>query len=177
MIRRPPRSTLFPYTTLFRSIRQRVADHVEHLGRNLQRLHEDTGRLRLIPTVALWIFLERAVRDAAQTLGKRVRFDPGSRTPRLDTPVFAGLQEALLHLVRNAVAHGIEPEASRLAAGKPSEGCIRVRIEHGTGRLHVVREDDGRGIDAGAVGRVAEAKGLLAAAAPPAGAMFARHHA
>src|SRR5258708_27545693 len=71
MIRRPPRSTLFPYTTLFRSIRQRVADHVEHLGRNLQRLHEDTGRLRLIPTVALWIFLERAVRDAAQTLGDR----------------------------------------------------------------------------------------------------------
>jgi len=144
-------------------VRQRVADHVEHLGRDLQRLHEDTGRLRLIPTEALWTFLERAVRDAAQNLGKRVRFDPGSRTPRLDTPVFAGLQEALLHLVRNAIAHGIESESARLAAGKPAEGCIRVRIVHGTGRLHVVCEDDGRGIDTQAVGRAAETKGWLAA--------------
>lgn len=150
-------------------VRQRVADHVEHLGRDLQRLHEDTGRLRLIPTAALWAFLEHAVRDAAQNLGKRVRFDPGSRTPRLDTPVFAGLQEALLHLVRNAVAHGIESETARLVAGKPAEGCIRVRIGHGTGRLHVVCEDDGRGIDAEAVGRAAEAKGWLAAG--PAGSL------
>lgn len=150
-------------------VRQRVADHLEHLGRDLQRLHEDTGRLRLIPTEALWAFLERAVRDAAQNLGKRVRFDPGGRTPRLDTPVFAGLQEVLLHLVRNAVAHGIEPEKARLAAGKPAEGCIRVRIAHGTGRLRVVCEDDGRGIDTQAVGRAAEGKGWLAAG--PAGSL------
>src|SRR5258708_37956829 len=113
MIRRPPRSTLFPYTTLFRSIRQRVADHVEHLGRNLQRLHEDTGRLRLIPTVALWIFLERAVRDAAQTLGKRVRFDPGSRTPRLATPVVAGQPEAYLPLRRQPLPLGLASADAR----------------------------------------------------------------
>lgn len=144
-------------------VRQRVAGHVERLGRDLQRLHEDTGRLRLIPTEALWTFLERAARDAAQTLGKRARLDTGSRTPRLDTPVFAGLQEALLHLVRNAVAHGIESEAKRLAAGKPPEGCIRVRIEHGIGRLHVVCEDDGHGIDTEAVRRAAVAKGWLGA--------------
>lgn len=134
-------------------VRQRVAGRAERLARDLQRLHEDTGRLRLIPTEALWSFLEHAVQDAAQTLGKRVRFEPDSRTPRLDTPVFAGLQEALLHLVRNAVAHGIEPEASRRAIGKPPQGSIRVRIEHGIGRLRVVCEDDGRGIDTDAVAR------------------------
>lgn len=140
-------------------VRQRVAGRADRLGRDLQRLHEDTGRLRLIPTEALWSFLEHAVRDAAQALGRRVRLDPGSRTPRLDTPVFAGLQEALLHLVRNAVAHGIESEAERRSAGKPPEGCIRVRIERGIGRLRVVCEDDGRGIDAEAVIRAAAAKG------------------
>ncbi len=142
-------------------VRQRVASRVERLGRDLQRLHEDTGRLRLIPTEALWTFLERAARDGAQALGKRVRLEAGSRTPRLDTPVFAGLQEALLHLVRNAVAHGIEPAPARLAAGKPAEGCIRVRIEHGIGRLSVVCEDDGGGIDTDAVRRAAVAKGWI----------------
>lgn len=145
-------------------VRQRVAGRAERLGRDLQRLHEDTGRLRLIPTEALWSFLEHAVRDAAQALGKRVRFDPGSRSPRLDTPVFAGLQEALLHLARNAVAHGIEFESERRSAGKPPEGCLRVRIGHGIGRLRVVCEDDGRGIDTEAVRRAAVAKGWLASA-------------
>lgn len=146
-------------------VRQRVAGRAERLGRGLHRLHEDTGRLRLIPTEALWTFLEHAVRDAAQALGKRVRLDPGSRSPRLDTPVFASLQEALLHLVRNAVAHGIESESERHSAGKSPEGCIRVRIEHGIGRLRVVCEDDGRGIDVEAVGRAAVAKGWHVAGA------------
>jgi two-component system chemotaxis sensor kinase CheA len=143
------------------AVRQRVASRVERLNRGLQRLHEDTGRLRLIPTEALLMFLERTVRDAAQALGKRVRLHTDNRTPRLDTPVFAGLQEALLHLVRNAIAHGIEAEAARQAAGKPLEGCVRVRITRGIGRLHVVCEDDGRGIDIEAVRRAAKAKGWL----------------
>jgi two-component system, chemotaxis family, sensor kinase CheA len=142
-------------------VRQRVAGRAERLGRDLQRLHEDTGRLRLIPTEALWSFLEHTVRDAAQILGRRVRLEVDSRTQRLDTPVFAGLQEALLHLVRNAVAHGIDSEPERAAAGKPAVGRIRVQIEHGIGRLRVVCEDDGRGIDTEAVARAARAKGWL----------------
>jgi two-component system chemotaxis sensor kinase CheA len=148
--------------TMVDGIRQRVAGRVERLDRDLQRLHEDTGRLRLIPTEALWTFLEHAVRDAAQTLGRRVRLETDSRTPRLDAPVIAGLQEALLHLVRNAVAHGIESETARRVAGKPPEGCIRVRIAHSRGRLRVVCEDDGGGIDVEAVHRAAVTKGWLA---------------
>ena len=148
-------------------LRQRVAGRVERLGRDLQRLHEDTGRLRLIPTEVLWTFLERAVRDAAQMLGKSVRLEPAGRTPRLDAAVFAGLQEALLHLVRNAVAHGVETAGERRAAGKPPEGRVRVRIEHGRGRLLVTCEDDGRGIDTEAVRCAAIAKGWLAPTSVP----------
>jgi two-component system chemotaxis sensor kinase CheA len=147
--------------TNLEAVRQRVASRVDRLNRGLQRLHEDTGRLRLIPTEALLTFLERTVRDAAQALGKRVQLHVDNRTPRLDTPVFAGLQEALLHIVRNAIAHGIETPAARQAAGKPSEGCVRVRITRGIGRLHVACEDDGRGIDIDAVRRAATAKGWL----------------
>lgn len=144
--------------------RQRASARVERLDRDLRRLHEDTGRLRLIPTKALQAFLERTVLDAAQALGKRVQIDVATRAPRLDSSVFAGLQEALLHLVRNAVAHGIETGAARLAAGKPVEGCIRVNLTHNAGRLRVVCEDDGGGIDTEAVRRAAVARGWIEAA-------------
>ncbi len=144
-------------------VRRRLGDRVERIGRNLQRLHEDISRLRLIPTDVLWAFLDRVTRDAAQVLGKRARLETVSRTPRLDAPVFAGVQEALLHLVRNAIAHGLEPEAGRSAAGKPLEGLVRIRIEHGCARLRIVCEDDGGGIDTEAVRRAAIAKGWLAA--------------
>jgi two-component system chemotaxis sensor kinase CheA len=143
--------------------RQRASARLERLDRDLRRLHEETGRLRLIPTKALQAFLERTALDAAQALGKRVRVDLATRAPRLDSSVFAGLQEALLHLVRNAVAHGIEADAARLAAGKPAEGCIRVRLTPGAGRLRVGCEDDGAGIDTEAVRRVAVARGWIGA--------------
>ncbi|MBS0631939.1 MAG: response regulator [Verrucomicrobia bacterium] len=152
--------------TGFESARQRALSRVERLTRNLRNLHEETGRLRLIPTEALWHFLDRAVRDAAQTLGKRARLETSGRTLRIDTPVFAALQEALLHLVRNAVAHGIEPEAARRAAGKPPEGFIRVHLSHGISRLTVRCEDDGAGINVPEVHRAAAAKGWAAAGAP-----------
>jgi two-component system, chemotaxis family, sensor kinase CheA len=142
-------------------VRQRVASRAERLSRDLQRLHDDTSRLRMIPTQALWTFLEQAVRDAAQSQGKRVRLETAGHIPRLDTPVFAGLQEALLHLVRNSVTHGIEPENVRHAAGKSAEGLILMRIEHRIGRLRVVCEDDGRGIDVEAVARAAGARGRI----------------
>lgn len=140
-------------------VRRRAGSRVERIGRDLERLHEQTGGLRLLPTDALWTFLDRAVRDAAQTLGRSARLETHCRVPRIDAPVFAGLQEALLHLARNAVAHGIEPEAARRAAGKPAEGLIEIRVEPGIGRLRVTCRDDGAGINLDAVRRAAAAKG------------------
>ncbi|HYC69682.1 MAG TPA: response regulator [Opitutaceae bacterium] len=141
--------------------RQRVAGRAERLRRDLRRLHEDAACLRLIPTTALAGFLEQAVRDAGQALGKLARLEFVSRTSRLDSAVFVGLQQALLHLVRNAVAHGIEPAAARRAAGKAPDGRVRVRVERTARRLRVTCEDDGRGIDTEALTRVARAKGWL----------------
>jgi two-component system chemotaxis sensor kinase CheA len=145
-------------------VRQRVFGRLDRFDRELQRLHEDTGRLRLVPTEALRTFVDRTIRDAAQAGGRRVRFEFQSRTPRLDTAVFGGLQEALLHVVRNAIAHGIEPEADRLAAGKPPEGCLNLELAAARGRLRVICRDDGRGIDVNAVREAARAKGWPEAA-------------
>ncbi|MBI2518519.1 MAG: response regulator [Opitutae bacterium] len=149
-------------------LRHRVGNRVDRIDRDLQRLHDETSRLRLIATEVLWAFLERTARDAAQSVGKRVRIETHSDAPRIDTAVFASVQEALLHLVRNAIVHGLEPETARIAAGKPREGVVRLRIEQEYSRLHVICEDDGRGIDVEAVRRAAVARGwLLAAAATP----------
>lgn len=145
-------------------LRQRVTGRLDRFGRDLQRLHEDTERLRLVPTEALRTFLDHTVRDAAQTSGRRAKFELRSQTPRLDTAVFVGLQEALLHLVRNAIAHGIEPEAERVAAGKSAEGRVSVEISAARGRVRVICRDDGRGIDVDAVREAARAKGWPEAA-------------
>lgn len=148
-------------------LQARLGNRAERLERDLQRVQEDIGRLRLLPTDALWTFLERVAHDAAQALGRNVRFEPAGRVARIDATVFTLLREALQHLVRNAVAHGLEPEAERLASGKPPVGKVCVRLAHNRGRLRVECEDDGRGIDIDAVGRAAIAKGWLEAAAWP----------
>ncbi|MBI2510967.1 MAG: response regulator [Opitutae bacterium] len=146
-------------------LRRRMGRRVERIDRDLQRLHADTSRLRLIPVDVLWAYLERAARDAAQAVGKAVRLETWSATPRIDAPVFSIVQEALQHLVRNAVVHGVEPAAARTAAGKRAEGLVRLRIEHESGRLRIVCADDGGGVDVDAVRRAAAAKGKLPAGA------------
>src|SRR5439155_2825088 len=73
------------------------------------------------------------------------------------------LRDALLHVVRNSVAHGIESEAERLAAGKPAVGRVQVDVERRGNRVAFVCRDDGRGIDVEAVRRAAVQHGLLSA--------------
>jgi two-component system chemotaxis sensor kinase CheA len=114
----------------------------------------------------LFTALERSARDVAQTLGKRVLFEGRGGDVRLDAPVLDAVQGALLQLVRNAVAHGIETPAGRLAAGKSAEGRIAVEVLR-RGRQVVFRcRDDGAGIDLEAVRRSAQRKGLIDASAP-----------
>lgn len=146
-------------------LHRRMSRRVERIDRDLRRLHADTSRLRLIPVDVLWAYLERAARDAAQAVGKAVRLETCSTTSRIDAPVFSVVQEALQHLVRNAVVHGIESAAARAAADKRAEGAVRLRIEHESGRLRIVCADDGGGIDVDAVRRTAFAKGKLPAGA------------
>jgi two-component system chemotaxis sensor kinase CheA len=143
--------------------RQRTAARLDRIERDLRSLHEEANRLRLLHTGALWEFLQSTANDAARVLGKDVRLEIHCRTPRLDAVVFAGLHEALLHLVRNAVAHGIEEPAVRERRGKPAKGTIRIEAEFRDGRLRVRCADDGGGLDVGAIHGAAAARGWVAA--------------
>ena len=124
----------------------------------------DVGhRLRLIPAHTVFPSLERSVRDAAQTLGKRVVFEASGGEVRLDASVLASLRDALMHVVRNAVAHGVETEAERVAVGKSPAGQVRLEVEQRGSLVAFVCSDDGRGIDVEGVRRAAVARGLVPA--------------
>jgi len=129
----------------------------------LLRVRDAVSHLRLVPAASVSGALQRAVRDAAQSLGRRVEFELGGGEVRLDPHVLAALRDALLHVVRNSVAHGIEPETERRAAGKPAAGRVQVDVERRGDRVAFACRDDGRGIDVEAVRRAAVQRGLLLA--------------
>lgn len=116
--------------------------------------------LRVVPMATLSPLLERAALDAAAGLGRRVEFVMEGDLPELDRRVLDGLREPLLHLVRNAVDHGIEGPEARAAAGKAPVGRVRIAASVAGRDVRVVVEDDGRGIDPDAVLAAARARGM-----------------
>jgi two-component system chemotaxis sensor kinase CheA len=143
------------------ALNRRITDTIEQVERELDEVRGRAERLRLVSASSIFTGLHRAVRDAADAQGKRVHFEGRGGDLRLDPQVLTLANNALLHVVRNAVAHGIEADADRLAVGKPVEGRVIVEVER-RGRYVAFRcTDDGRGFDLGAVRRTAEARGLL----------------
>lgn len=149
-------------------LRGLVAEGARGLSRGLDRVEGELSqvraageRLRLLPAGTLFNPLERAVRDAAQALGKRAAFKGDGGEIRLDGHVLGALQAALVQVVRNAVAHGLEAPSDRVAAGKPAEGTVAIEVARRGDRIAFVCRDDGRGVDLDAVRRALQRKGLL----------------
>ncbi|HWM87739.1 MAG TPA: response regulator [Kofleriaceae bacterium] len=135
----------------------------EQIDRQLREVRQGAERMRLVAAAVILTPLERAARDVARAQGKQVRFEAVGGELRLDGHVLGAVQAALLQAVRNAVAHGIETEAERRAAGKPIEGLVRLEVARRGGRIAFVCRDDGRGVDFEAVRRVAQGKGIAPA--------------
>jgi two-component system, chemotaxis family, sensor kinase CheA len=143
---------------------RRLAVDLERVDGALGEIRDVAHRLRLIPAQTVFASLARSVRDAAQTLGKRVAFEASGGEVRLDANMLASLRDALMHVVRNAVAHGLETEAERVALGKPPTGQVRLEVLRRGSRVAFMCTDDGRGIAVEAVRKVAVARGLVPAA-------------
>ena len=130
------------------------------LHRASAEMTDEVHRLRLRPFAEAVEALPRAVRDVAAASGKRVRLELEGTDVEADRAVLDALREALLHLVRNAVDHGIEAPAERERAGKPAEGTVRVAAEVRGGAVRVTVADDGSGLDREAVSEQLAARGL-----------------
>jgi two-component system chemotaxis sensor kinase CheA len=131
------------------------------LRRRSEELHRSAVRVRMTPADTVFGAFGAMVRDLARDESKEVDFRAEGLEAQADRLVLQGLKDPVMHLLRNAVSHGIEPAAERASAGKPSAGRIRLRVESRAGRLRVSVEDDGRGIDRDAVRREALKRGLL----------------
>ncbi len=126
----------------------------------LAQLSDLTMRMRLVPLGPILASHRRTARDAAQTLGKEVMLHIAGEEVEIDLALVDRVSEALLHLVRNAVAHGIEDPATRRSQGKPPVGRVSLSAAPAAGQVVIDVEDDGGGLDLAAIRRRAEDLGM-----------------
>src|SRR3989442_8907664 len=133
----------------------------------VQRLSGDLRgqitRARMVPVGRLFAPFVRMVREAAREAGKSVALEIRGETVEMDTTIVELMADPLIHLVRNAIAHGIEPEEVRRREGKTPQGTIHLGAAHKGGSIYIEVADDGRGIDVEAVGEAARRGGFVTA--------------
>jgi two-component system chemotaxis sensor kinase CheA len=134
---------------------------MQDLTRTSQALQAMVMQVRMIPVEAVFLRFPRLVRDLQTTLGKDVELRLVGRGTELDRTVVDAIGDPLVHLVRNALDHGLETPAERLAAGKPATGVLEISARHAGGNVVIAVTDDGRGIEPARVARKAAERGLI----------------
>ncbi len=135
---------------------------LENLGRTIDALRDEVVAMRMIPFASLVPRLQRMVRDLARRLDKPVELAVQGTEVSLDRSILEEMMDPLEHILRNSIDHGIEDAAGRRTASKPAVGRIEIVLAPRDGRVHLSVEDDGRGIDPGALRRVAVDRRFLA---------------
>lgn len=144
--------------------RQEQLQHADlRLQGALSRLQEEALALRVVPVALVFNRLPRVVHDLSHSLGRHVRLDISGEEVRIDKGMVDVLAEPLLHLVRNAIDHGIEPPETRRAAGKAEEALLRVAARQHGNSLLIEVGDDGRGLAYERIRARAVANGLVSA--------------
>jgi two-component system, chemotaxis family, sensor kinase CheA len=131
--------------------------------RQLRELREAVMRVRLVPIGEAFERMRFAIREIAREQGRQVSVQLEGGATEMDKLLVERMHEPLLHLVRNAVSHGIETPARRAAAGKPAEGRVTLRAASVGERIVIEVADDGAGIDAALVIEKGRAQGLVPA--------------
>ena len=144
-----------------------VRDSVNHLARLVGALQEEVLAARLVPVWQVFDRFPRLVRDAARTLGKEVELVVEGKEIELDRSLLDEIGDPVMHLLRNAVDHGIETPAERTAAGKAPAGRLTLSAVRDRDAVLIRVQDDGRGVDRERVRRRGLALGLLADADEP----------
>jgi two-component system chemotaxis sensor kinase CheA len=133
----------------------------DHLSRIIGELHEGVMKVRMLPIEQLFSRFPRMVRDLAVTVGKEIELEMDGKETELDRTLIEELGDPLIHILRNAVDHGIEPPSLRKQAGKREAGTIRLAASHEDNQVVIRIEDDGAGMDLERLKQTAIAKGLI----------------
>jgi len=134
---------------------------VRHLNKISKEIQEISMRLRMSPIKNIFSKLQRAVRDTSSQLNKEINLDIEGENTEVDRTVLNELTDPLVHIVRNAVDHGVEDQNARLKAGKDIIGTIKIKAYHEGNNLIIDIKDDGKGIDPAIIKKKALEKSII----------------
>ena len=137
---------------------------IAHLTRITAELQKTAMAMRLVPVGPLFRRMARLVRDLSRQFGKRVEMETQGDDIELDRTIVEELADPLMHMVRNALDHGIETPDDRCACGKAPQAHLLLRAQHRAGQVVIELADDGRGLDRAKILNKAQQRGLVAAA-------------
>jgi two-component system chemotaxis sensor kinase CheA len=138
-----------------------LGEMTTHVDRVVDQLQEEVMRARMVPIAQLFSKFPRIVRDVARISGKEVNFIIEGEATELDRTLIESIGDPLIHLLRNAVDHGLESPADRRVAGKPTTGTVRLTAAHEEGHIVITVSDDGRGIDPARIRQSALKRGIV----------------
>ncbi len=141
-------------------ISEELRDTVSHIERIANDLQENIMKARMLPIGQLFSRFPRMMRDLSRKMNKKINFIMTGEETELDRTVIEEMGDLLIHLLRNAVDHGIEPEEERIAKGKDPVGTIKLSARHEESHIIIEIEDDGRGIDPEVIKEAAIRKGF-----------------
>ncbi|GAA0256509.1 chemotaxis protein CheA [Rhodanobacter caeni] len=142
---------------------ERLREGLVQLERNTRELQESVMRIRMLSIASVFNRFPRLVRDLERKLGKQVKLELHGEHTELDKTVLEKIGDPLVHLVRNAIDHGLESPEKRRAAGKSETGTLKLNAYHEGGNIVVQISDDGAGLNRAAIVAKAEQRGLVSA--------------
>jgi len=143
--------------------RGRLAKDISQAAKITREVQEITMSMRMVTLQQTFQKMGRLVRDVSRKAGKQVAFSFSGEETELDKNVIDEIGDPLMHMVRNAVDHGIEPPEGRQAAGKPEQGQVHLHAAHEGGNIIITISDDGRGLDRDKLIRKGVERGVVSA--------------
>ena len=143
------------------SLRARSGDILTLQSQIMNKLQRAVMKIRMVPVEQMFRRLPRVARDTAKAMGREVNVIIEGGNTDLDKSILDALAEPMMHLLRNAVDHGIEPPEQRKLAGKPEEGTILLKAYHQGNQVVIEIGDDGNGIDLGKVLNQSIKRGII----------------
>ncbi|RTE11386.1 chemotaxis protein CheA [Paenibacillus whitsoniae] len=140
---------------------EELGDISYHLARIVGELQENVMKVRMLPIDQLFSRFSRMIRDLSQSLHKEVELVLEGRETELDRTLIEEIGDPLIHLIRNAIDHGIETPEVRRTSGKPEKGTIRIQAAHEDNQIAITVSDDGTGIDPNKIRHAAIKKGVI----------------
>jgi two-component system chemotaxis sensor kinase CheA len=140
---------------------ENILEISNHLGQVTTDLQDEIMKARMLPVATVFNRLPRLVRDIAQKLGREINFIVEGQETELDRNVIEIIGDPLIHLIRNAIDHGIEPPEERVRLGKPRVGKVKLKASYLESHIVITLKDDGKGMDASKLKEMAIEKGIL----------------